>query len=128
MPSDSALTGSHIVTLVTDLDTSVRNAEEILIARDWAALEGVLAEQRRLTHAISNAIALTNGRRPDAFDIELQRRLTGIEGRRADQMRRLEAFHHAVGSRLSVMARAKAMRRAGRSAVVDRPALLDSLR
>lgn len=121
--------GAEIVALVGELDASVVKAETFLLARDWEQLEILLADQRRLTHAIANGIALSNGQRPEAFDDELQRRLAAVQGRRADQMRRLEAFHHAIGSRLSVMARAKAMRRATRPvALLDRPALLDSMR
>lgn len=128
MPSGSAHPGGAIVELVNDLEASVRSAEDALIERAWPQLEELLADQRRLTHAIVNAVAMTSGERPEAFESELQRRLSGIEARRADQMRRLEAFHHAVGSRLAVMARAKAMRRATRPPELDRPALLDSMR
>jgi len=85
-----------------------------------------LAEQRRITHAIAIDIAQSDGERPADFNLELRRRLQAIEMRRADQMRRLEAFHDAVGTRLAVMARAKAMRRATRDPQIDSPALLDS--
>jgi hypothetical protein len=103
--------GRRIVVLVGELERSVADAETALIARDWQHLGELLTEQRRLTHAVANAVDETNGQRPDGFDQEFQRRLKAIELKRADQMRRLQAFNSAVGSRLAVMARAKTMRR-----------------
>jgi len=114
--------------LVTELEECTAQAEEALVARDWTQLDALLAEQRRVTHALANAVAVSDGERPERFNSELRRRLDSIDRRRADQMRRLQAFHDAVGSRLSVMARAKAMRRATYGTGVVKPALLDSRR
>lgn len=128
MPSDDGRPGPHIVALVAELEGSVRDAEGLLIEREWERLDALLADQRRITHAISNAVTLSDGQRPDAFDRELGRRLRAIEERRADQMRRLRAFSEAVGSRLSVMARAKLMRKARSGDESPPPSLLDSFR
>ncbi|MFN2462006.1 MAG: hypothetical protein ABR591_15215 [Candidatus Velthaea sp.] len=128
MPSDNGHAASAIIGFVAELEASTVAAEEALVQRDWTVLENLLAEQRRLTHAISNAVALSDGERPAAFDAELHRRLATLETRRGDQMRRLTAFHAAVGERLAVVARAKVMRRASKPLDAVRPALLNSLR
>ena len=118
--------GASIVANVALLEKSLVRSEDLLVARAWSELEMQLAEQRRITHAIAIDIAQSDGERPADFNLELRRRLQAIEMRRADQMRRLEAFHDAVGTRLAVMARAKAMRRETRDPQIDSPALLDS--
>jgi hypothetical protein len=125
-PLDNAHPGTQIVALVSELERCIVTAEDALVAREWPQLETLLAEQRRITHALSNAVLQSAGQRPSRFDAELRRRLDAVDRRRADQLRRLQAFHDAVGSRLSVMARAKTMRRA--VSPNGRPALIDSLR
>jgi hypothetical protein len=128
LPSDESHPGTVIVALVTELEHAIATAEEALVAREWTQLELLLADQRRVTQAIANAVAATDGQRPARFNIELRRRLDVVDRRRADQLRRLKAFHDAVGSRLSVMARAKAMRRATQQPGGPQPALIDSRR
>jgi hypothetical protein len=128
LPSDETHPGALIVALVTELERATAAAEEALVAREWTQLELLLADQRRVTQAIANAVAATDGQRPARFNIELRRRLDVVDRRRADQLRRLKAFHDAVGSRLSVMARAKAMRRATQQPGGPQPALIDSRR
>ncbi|GAC1403304.1 MAG: hypothetical protein NVSMB64_04780 [Candidatus Velthaea sp.] len=125
-PSAESHPGAAIVAYVSELEASLEATEELLVARAWPELEMQLSDQRRITHAISNAVALSEDQRPASFELELKRRLQAIETRRADQLLRLQAFHDAVGSRLAVMARAKAMRRATGPPAIDRPALLDS--
>ncbi|GAC1422180.1 MAG: hypothetical protein NVSMB64_30690 [Candidatus Velthaea sp.] len=126
MPSAEAHPGATIVALVGELEASLDTAEDLLVVRQWAELSAILDDQRRITHAISNAVALSAGRRPAAFEGELKSRMRAIEVRRAGQLRRLEAFHAAVASRLELMARGDAMRRATRPPEVERPVLLDS--
>jgi hypothetical protein len=127
LPSvDAEHPGRQIVTLVGELEAMVASAESALVERDWDALGVVLADQRRITHAISNAVLRSNGERPEGFDRELNRRLKAIETKRADQMRRLEAFHAAVGQRLTVLARGKAMRRSIEPAP-NRPVLINTI-
>ncbi|MGB8265503.1 MAG: hypothetical protein WCE44_04215 [Candidatus Velthaea sp.] len=118
----------EIVLLVNELERLLVAAEDILVERDWPALERSVADQRRVMHALEKAISATDGSRPDAFDNELRMRITRSDQRRADQLRRLEAFRDALASRLGVMARAKAMRRAARPIGGPVPALINSLR
>jgi hypothetical protein len=118
----------EIVALVTELEQLLVAADDLLTERDWPALERSVANQRRVTHALEKAMAATSGRRPAQFERELRLRIEHIARRRADQLRRLEAFRDAVASRLAVMARAKAMRRAARPIGGPVPALINSLR
>jgi hypothetical protein len=118
----------EIVALVTELEQLLVDAEDLLVARDWPALERSVLDQRRTTHALEKAIHATAGQRPEPFEREMLMRIGRIERRRADQLRRLEAFRDAVGSRLETMAKAKAMRRAARPLGGPTPALINSLR
>lgn len=120
--------GRQIVALMNEFDASVSLAEEFLLARAWPELKAALADQRRLTHAVSNLVAASKGRRPEAFNEELRRRLRTIEEKRADQRRRLVAFRDAVGSRLTMLGRAKAMQRAVRSTDGPPPAIINAFR
>jgi len=118
----------EIVALVTELESLVVAAEDLLVVRDWARLERSVSDQRRVTHALEKAMTATAGQRPESFERELHARIARIARRRADQLARLEAFRDAVGSRLAVMAKAKAMRRAARPLGGPVPALINSLR
>lgn len=118
----------EIVALVTELEGLVVAAEELLIERDWSRLEQSVSDQRRVMHALEKAMSATAGERPEAFERELQMRVARIARRGADQLQRLEAFRDAVGSRLVVMAKAKAMRRAARPIDGPVPSLINSLR
>jgi len=118
----------EIVALVTELEQVLVAAEALLVARDWPALERSVLDQRRLTHALEKAMEATAAERPPEFESELRLRIARIARRRADQLRRLEAFRDAVGSRLATMAKAKAMRRAARPIGGPTPALINSLR
>jgi phosphoserine phosphatase len=118
----------EIVALVTELERLVVAAEDLLVARDWKALEQSVLDQRRVTHGLEKAMTATAGERPADFERELRLRIARIARRRAEQLRRLEAFRDAVGSRLAVMAKAKAMRRAARPLGGPTPALINSLR
>ena len=118
----------EIVALVTELEGLVVAAEELLIERDWSQLERSVSDQRRVAHALEKAMSAPAGERPEAFERELQMRIARITRRGADQLQRLEAFRDAVGSRLVVMAKAKAMRRAARPIDGPVPSLINSLR
>jgi hypothetical protein len=128
LPSAEPHPARTIIGLVGELDALVSAAEDLLTRRAWAALEKSLADQRRITHAISNAMRLSAGERPERFDLELRARLRAIAARRSEQLRRLCAYRDSIGARLEVMTRAKAMRRAVRSPELYRPTLIDSTR
>ncbi len=104
---------AEIIKVVADFEASVDGAEVALVARDWVSVEAALSDQHRLTHALANLLEATQACRPAAFSEEVDRRMAGISERRDDQLRRLIAFNHLVTSRLSMMARARHLRRTG---------------
>jgi hypothetical protein len=101
---------ADIMQTLAEFDASVEIAEAALVERDWNRLDGLLSDQHRLTHALSNALEATRDVRPQAFSDEVQRRVQSISARREDQMRRLMAFNHLVKERLKVISRVKEMR------------------
>ena len=101
-----------MVCAIVEFERSVAAAEAALVKRDWARIDALLADQRRLTHELANALEATRDVRPQAFTDEINRRIAGISDRRADQLRRLIAFNHLVNSRLTMISRSRGMRRA----------------
>jgi hypothetical protein len=116
--------GAEIVLLMTEFERSVAAADD---GRNWPQIDVLLSRQRELTIALLSALDATRSGRPVAFTNEVQRRAVAIFERRGDQLRRLIAFNHAVGSRLSVIARAREMRR-GYGEDASKPRIFDDLR
>jgi hypothetical protein len=114
-----------MVRIIVEFERSVAAAEPALLDHDWKKVGALLSDQRRLTHALANALEETQAYRPQAFTDEVNRRIRGISDRREDQLRRLIAFNHLVHSRLTMMARAREMRRG--SADVAPPRIVDTL-
>jgi hypothetical protein len=102
-----------ILRTLTAFEESVAAADVALAERNWAGVEALLDAQHRLTHALANALDETLDVRPQSFTDEVHRRIAEIREQRADQLRRLVAFNHLVKARLSVIARAREMRRSG---------------
>jgi hypothetical protein len=119
--------GADIVLLMNELERSVGAAEEALVVRDWPEVDGLLSRQRQLTIALRSVLEDTRLDRPVAFTNEVQRRAVAIFERREDQLRRLIAFNHAVGTRLSLIARSREIRR-GYADDASKPRILDDLR
>jgi hypothetical protein len=96
---------------IVEFDESVSQAEAALVVRDWPLIDAALDRQHRLTHALANLLEETHGQRPPAFTTEVNRRLILISERRAEQLSRLVAFNHLVKQRLTMISRAREMRR-----------------
>jgi hypothetical protein len=75
--------------------------------RRWGDLEAAIADSRRITHALQNAMDDARSVRDAAFDAAVQRRLYYIHAIRQNQMERLQQYHDAVGERLRLVARWK---------------------
>lgn len=94
--------------------------------RNWADMDAAIAESRRITHALQNAMADSADVRDETFDEGVTRRLHYVHAVRENQMTRLQQFHDAVGERLQLMARWKsALRSIGKGEKT--PSLLGSL-
>jgi hypothetical protein len=117
---------AEITETIAEFDRSVAAADTALAARDWPQIEEMLDTQHRLTHALLNMLDETRDVRPQAFTDEVDRRIALISERRADQLRRLIAFNHLVKQRLTVISRAREMRRVN---VIEQapPRILDSM-
>ncbi|HEY8312723.1 MAG TPA: hypothetical protein VIG51_01000 [Candidatus Baltobacteraceae bacterium] len=81
--------------------------ERALMGQDWARMDGLVADSRRVTHALENAYAAAAPVRDELFDAEVLRRLRSVDAVRRNQMGRLQYFHDAVGDRLQLLGRAK---------------------
>lgn len=79
--------------------------ERALQKRDWKEIEGAIADARRVTHALQNAMDEAVPARTKAFDDHVLQRLRYVGAIRDNQMKRLEHYRDAVGDRLHLLAR-----------------------
>jgi hypothetical protein len=93
--------------------------ERALMTRRWDELGEAIADSRRLTHALQNAMDEAEEARDSSFDEAVFRRLRHVHLIRENQMARLQHYHNAVGERLQLIARWKS---ALRSFGLERPA------
>jgi len=112
-------------TTLRELETLCGRMERALQNRDWLEIEGAIADARRVTHALQNAMEEAAPARTKAFDDHVQQRLRYVGAIRDNQMKRLEQYRDAVGERLHLLARWRAAMRSmsGRTATV--PSLND---
>lgn len=99
---------SAIETWLRSLEALCGTMERALSNRQWNALDAAIADARRATHGLQNAMDDAADLRDPAFDEDVFRRLRRVHGIREDQMRRLQQYHDAVGERLQLIARWKA--------------------
>jgi len=121
--------------LLADVERELRELEGLcgtleraLMRRDWSGLAGAIADSRRVTHGLQNAMDDAAGVRDEQFDEAVRRRLRHIEGIRNNQMARLQQYQKAVGERLQLMSRWKsALRSMGPRSQQPRLRALDTL-
>jgi len=92
-----------IVREVGDLERLCAELEKGMAATDWESCNGLLAQMRRSTHALRNALQATQGQRDEAFEEQLRARIQRIMQVRDGQIGRLRAFHDGVGERLRTL-------------------------
>lgn len=120
---------AEVETAIRDLEKLCGRLERSLMLRRWDELETAIADSRRITHALQNAMDEARPVRDVAFDEKIQRRLYYVHAIRQNQMERLQQYHDAVGDRLRLMARWKtALKTLAARANATKPAALDSLR
>jgi hypothetical protein len=98
---------SAIEASVAELEALCGRIERALMMRQWPELEAAIADSRRVTHALQNAMEEAHGMRTASFDEQVFRRLRYVHVIRENQMTRLQQYHDAVGERLRLMARWK---------------------
>ncbi|MHB1550810.1 MAG: hypothetical protein ACYCX6_06410 [Vulcanimicrobiaceae bacterium] len=89
------------------LEALVATMERCLLARDWASLEIAMADSRRVTHALQNAMEEARDARDESFDLGVYERLLFVHGARQNQMARIRQYRDSVGERLTLIARWK---------------------
>ena len=113
-------------TALREMETLCGRAERALMLRRWEDLDAAIADARRATHALLNAMDDAEPVRDRSFDEGVMRRMRYVHAIRENQMTRLQQYHDAVSQRLQLVARWKsslrtlAQRTAARSiSVVD---------
>ncbi len=100
-----------------------------LKAHDWARMDTAIADSRRITHALEEAMAEAGPYRDDRFDAAVFQRLQEIYSFRDDRLRTLTQFHEELGERLRQLSRWKGYARSIGSSEAPRGlSALDSLR
>lgn len=102
-----ALLGAVESTL-RELETLCGRLERALMTRRWEDIETAIADSRRVTHALQNAMDDAVSVRDAAFDKQIMHRLYYVRAIRQNQMTRLQQYRDAVGERLQLIARWKA--------------------
>jgi hypothetical protein len=107
-PSDSDdVLLNAIEASVGELEALCGRIERALMLRQWPELEAAIADSRRVTHALQNAMEEAHSMRTKSFDEHVFRRLRYVHVIRENQMTRLQQYHDAVGERLRLVARWK---------------------
>ncbi len=83
-----------------ELEALCGRAERALMLRSWGELHAALADSRRVTHALANAMDDARTVRDAAFDEDVFRRVRYVGAIRENQMARLCHYRDAVGERL----------------------------
>lgn len=95
----------EIVAEVTQLEQLCNEMELALRETDFARLDAAIADARRTTHALENAMHAAADVRDERFDATLFARLQKIFDVREEQQRRLEMHRDSIGERLNAIAR-----------------------
>ena len=89
------------------LESLCGKLETALVRRRWDDLADAIADSRRVTHALQNALDDSRSVRSAEFDESIFRRIRYVFAIRQNQMVRLQQFNDAVTERLSLLARWK---------------------
>ncbi len=99
--------------------------ESALVKRNWPEIDAAVADARRVTHALQNAMEEAAPARTQAFDDHVLQRLRYVGAIRDNQMKRLQHYRDAVGDRLQLLARWKTALRSFSTRTAAGPSLND---
>lgn len=112
---------------VREMELLCGQAERALMMRRWEDLNQTIADARRVTHALQNAMEDAREFRDAPFDDGIMRRLRYVGAIRQNQMSRLQQYHDAVGERLQLVARWKSALKSLRHGRAPRLSAVDSV-
>lgn len=126
--ADAAALRAAIEREVGELEALSGRFERCLMRRDWDDMDAAMADARRITHALQNAMDAAGSVRDAGFDEQIYRRLRMVYALRSQQMERLQQYHAAVGERLHLISRWKnALRSMSAKRAASRLGSLDQL-
>jgi hypothetical protein len=113
---------------IAELERSCADIERALGLKHWDAFARAMADARRITHALQNAMEAAAPARDDAFDAEMFGRARRVHAIRENQLARLRSYHDAVGEKLGQIARLKRFaKKVGAKSAPSQLASLDRL-
>jgi hypothetical protein len=89
------------------LESLCAEIERALTAKDWDAFSVVMAESRRVTHALQNAMDAAAPARDAAYDASIFDRARRVHAIRENQLARLKTYNAAVAEKLGQIANLK---------------------
>ncbi len=114
---------------VAELESLCAVIEVALAQRDWGAFAEAMADSRRVTHAMSNAMDAAVPVRDADFDTAIFGRARRVYTIRENQVARLRSYNAAVGERLAQIGKVRRLARAiNTKGVAPARGLLDDLR
>ena len=96
-----------VVTELRALEGACAEAERALMQADWSAFDQAARDQRRLTHALQNAMFAAEAERTPEFDEKITRRLQSVYLVRENQIQRIRQYQERVSKRLSTISKWK---------------------
>ncbi len=87
------------------LEEECARTERALGSNDWEAFAAVMADARRVTHALQNAMDDAAPVRDEAFDAAIFDRARRIYAIRENQVARLKTYNEQVGEKLAQIAK-----------------------
>jgi len=89
------------------LENLCADIERALTAKDWDAFAVAMAESRRVTHALENAMDAAAPVRDAAYDASVFERARRVYAIRENQLSRLKTYNAAVAEKLGRIATLK---------------------
>ncbi len=118
-----------IAVAINELERLCLEVDGAIEARDWSRLATAIADSRRVTHAVENAMADGVAFRTPDFDKAAFERLQQVFSYRQERLESLQAIHEEIGERLKKLSLWKTYARAiGPKEPARRSAGLDSIR
>ena len=108
LPADAAR--DDVVRTIIALERSCLDADAAIVERRWDDVGAALCAQSALTQELAGMFDAAPHAAP-GNDAKVEQRVRGILAYRDDQLRRLQAYHAEVGTRLNAIGRVNAFAR-----------------